>query len=244
MSTPRLDRARFESLAFQFAAPPARTPAANARAAIRAVLPGRWSLEPLGSEGEFEAIPQGPPVSYAKAWTLAYALRDQPGVRDAEPLSEIDFTAQFPRASRPTRDDFGPGIADALAVPQAPLPDAPPVRAVRRSADADGPRDRPRDWLVHLLAPVPRPAVIEVLSDLRRIPEARLGGALDDIGAELATRVGVDGVFREQLRTAADAAVPGRRTRGRPPTVAEARRRASDRRASPRLRGDLETDGR
>jgi hypothetical protein len=54
----------------------------------------------------------------------------------------------------------------------------------------------------------------------------------------------VDGVFREQLRAAADAGVPRRQTRARPPTVAEARRRAADRKASPRLRNYLETDER
>lgn len=548
MSTPRPDRARFESLAFQATASQARTAKGVARAAIRTALPGRWSLEPLGGEGEFEAIPQGQLVSYARAWTLAYALRDQPGVRYAEPLFEVDFTAQFPRASRPTRsaradvdpgtddcewssralrvpeawslfgrrapgggitvghpdtgytehpelparallaekgfdfqdddadsrdplsgrplqhpghgtstaslivsprgrqpgfdgpafvsgvapgarliplrittsvvlwstrrltrairhaashgahvisislggptpsvtlrnavrdaehagvivlcaagnevrfvvfpaaydgviavaasrvddrewpgscrgpavditapgssvwrartvkrgddhvfsvergsgtsyavaqvagiaalwlsrhgraslvarygkarlsrifrailqdtcrtpqdwnrDDFGPGIADARAVLQASLPEVPPARAVRRSADADVPRDRPLDWLVHLLASAPSSAVIRVLSDLLRIPESRLDSALDDIGAELATRVGVDGVFREQLRAAADALVRGRRTRGRPPAVAEARRRAGDHRASPHLRRYLKTDQR
>jgi thermitase len=547
MASPRVDRPRFESLAFQVTATPARTAEVVARAAIRGVLPG-WSLEPLGGEGEFEAIPQGRPVSYAKAWTLSYALRDQPGVRYAEPLFEVDFAAQFPGASRPTRsaradadpgtgdcewspralrvpeawslfesrapgegvtvghpdtgytehpelparallagkgfdfqdddadprdplsnrplqhpghgtstaslivsprgrqpgldgpafvsgvapgarliplrvttsvvlwstrrltrairhavsheahvisislggptpsvalrnavreaeqagvivlcaagnevrfvvfpaaydeviavaasraddrvwpgscrgpavditapgssvwraravrrddervfsvergsgtsyavaqvagiaalwlslhgrasliarygkahlgrifrailqdtcrtppgwnrDDFGPGIADALALLRAPLPEVPPPLAVRRSARAGVPRDRPLDWLVHLLAPAPRSAVVQVLADLLRVPESRLDSALDDVGAELATRVGVDGVFREQLRTAADVIVLGRQTRGRPTTVAAARRRAADRGASPRLRKYLETDER
>jgi serine protease len=542
MASPHGDRARFESLAFQVTATPARTAAAVARAASRTALPGRWSLEPLGGGGEFEAIPVGASVSYARAWTLAYALRDQPGVRYAEPLFEVAFTAQFPRAPRPTRsaradadpgtadcewsprtlrvpeawslfgtrapgggiivghpdtgytehpelparallvekgfdfqdddadpgdplssrplqhpghgtstaslivsprgqqpgldgpafvsgvapgarliplrvttsvvlwstrrltrairhavshgahvisislggpapgialrnavrdaeqagvivlcaagnevrfvvfpaaydeviavaasrvddrewpgscrgpavdiaapgssvwrakavkrgnehvfsvergsgtsyavaqvagiavlwlslhgrvslvarygkarlagifrailqdtcrtppgwngNDFGPGIADAHAVLQAPLPDVPPARAVRRSAGAGVPRDRPLDWLVHLLAPASGSAVIEVLSDLLRVPESRLDSALDDVGAELATRVGVDAVFREQLRDAAGA-VAGRRTRSRL-TIAEARRRAADGRASSRLRSYLE----
>jgi serine protease len=548
MASPPGDRARFESLAFQVTATPARTADVVARAAIRTVLPGRWSLEPLGDDGEFEAIPQGRSVTYARAWTLSYALRDQPGVRYAEPLFETDFAAQFPRASRPTRsaradadpgtadcewspralrvteawslfgpgapgggitvghpdtgytehpelpprallvgkgfdfqdddvdprdplssrplhhpghgtstaslivsprgqqpgldgpafvsgvapgarliplrvttsvvlwstrrlarairhavshgahvisislggpapsvalrnavreaeqagvivlcaagnevrfvvfpaaydeviavaasrvddrvwsgscrgpavditapgssvwraravrrgdepvfsvergsgtsyavaqvagiaalwlslhgrasllarygkahlgrifrailqdtcrtppgwnrEDFGPGIADALAVLEAPLPEVPPARVVRRSADAEVPRDRPLDWLVHLLAPAPRSVVIRVLADLLRVTESRLDRALDDVGAELATRAGVDGVFREQLRAAADAGVPRRQTRARPPTVAEARRRAADRKASPRLRSYLETDER
>lgn len=545
MASPQGDRARFESLAFQVTATPARIAEIVARAAMQTVLPGKWSLEPLGGKGEFEAIPRDRSVSYARAWTLAYALRDQPGVCYAEPLFEVDFAAQFPRAPRPTRsaradadpgtadcewsprairvpeawslfgsrapgrgiavahpdtgytghpelparallaekgfdfqdddadpsdplasrplqhpghgtstaslivsprgrqpglggpafvsgvapgarliplrvttsvvlwstrrltrairhavshgahvisislggptpgvalrsavrdaeqagvivlcaagnevrfvvfpaaydeviavaasrvdgrvwpgscrgpavditapgssvwrakavkrgsehvfsvergsgtsyavaqvagiaalwlslhgraslvarygqarlgrifravlqntcrtppdwnrNEFGPGIADARAVLEAPLPAVP---RARRSADAEVSRDHPLDWLVHLLAPAPRSGVILVLCDLLRVPASRLDGALEDIGAELATRVGLDGVFRVQLRAAADAVLPGRRTRGGPLTLAEARRRAADRRASPRLRKYLEADRR
>jgi hypothetical protein len=95
-----------------------------------------------------------------------------------------------------------------------------------------------------MLAPAPRSAVIRVLSDLLRVPESRLDRALEDVGAELATRVGVDGVLREQLRAAAGIGVAGGRTRGSPRTLAQARRRAADRRGSPRLRQYLETDQR
>ena len=140
-------------------------------------------------------------------------------------------------------DDFGPGIADASAMLRAALPDVPPAQVIRRSARFDRSGDRPLDWLLHLLAPAAPSAVIRALAELLRVPESRLDRVLDDIGAELATRCGVDRVFRERLRAAADAADRGRRTRASG-TIAAARQRAADRMSSPRLRRYMETDER
>jgi serine protease len=136
-------------------------------------------------------------------------------------------------------DAFGPGIADARAALGAPLPAIAPTRTVRRFARRAVSDDRPLDWLAHQLAPAPRSAVIGTLADLLRVPERRLDVALDDIGAELATRAGVDRVFREQLQAAAAARSERRPTRGAHTAMMQARRRAADRNASIRLRGWL-----
>jgi thermitase len=131
--------------------------------------------------------------------------------------------------------DFGPGIADAYALLRASLPTDPPargLRGIRRRAVSDG---NSLDVLVHQLAPAPRSGVTKAVASLLNVSEASLDDALDDVGAELVMRVGVDSTLRDRLRSAASKSSSGRSARARTATVT-ARRRVAARDASPRLR--------
>lgn len=131
-------------------------------------------------------------------------------------------------------NDFGPGIADAHALLSASLPQDPPargLRGIRRRAVSDG---SSLDVLIHMLAPAPRSGVTKAIANLLNVTEAGLDDALEDVGAELAMRVGVDVQLRDRLSAAA-ASRGGRSAKARTSTPA-ARRRAGDRQASSRLR--------
>jgi thermitase len=100
-------------------------------------------------------------------------------------------------------DDYGPGIANALALLRAELPANAPARGSRslqRRAVSDD-RDA-LELLVHQLAPAPRSGVARAIAELLRVEESALPEALDDVGAELAMAVGTDPTLRGQLRDA------------------------------------------
>lgn len=140
-------------------------------------------------------------------------------------------------------NDFGPGIADAYALLSASLPKDPPargLRGIRRRAVSDG---SSLDVLVHQLAPAPRSGVTKAVANLLNVTEAGLDDALEDVGAELVMRVGVDGQLREWLKAAATSSGGGRSAKTRTSTAA-ARRRAGDRQASSRLRKYVKGRGR
>jgi hypothetical protein len=135
--------------------------------------------------------------------------------------------------------DFGPGIADAKRLLEAGLPmfaTAVGARSVRRRAVSD---DRATlEVLVHQLAPAPRSGVARAVADLLHVDERALPDALDDVGAELAMRVGTDPTLRRQLREAAESfAEQGLRATARP--VGAARRRAVTIGGSRRMRAYL-----
>jgi len=100
--------------------------------------------------------------------------------------------------------DFGPGIVHAERLLSAALPaiaTAVGARSVRRRAVSD---DRAAlELLVHQLTPAPRSGVARAVADLLHVDETALPDVLDDVGAELAMRVGTDPLLRQQLREAA-----------------------------------------
>jgi hypothetical protein len=154
-------------------------------------------------------------------------------------------------------DNFGPGIAHAEHLLDAPLPDLAPalgLRGIERRVVSEG---TPLDVLVHQLAPAPRSGVIRALAGMLRVDEEALPQTLDEVGPELAMQVGLDAALRDRLRAAAQAQSPalgaisgatrGRPTRSRaaktprPPTPAAIRRRVLDQPVSRRLRAHLAT---
>lgn len=119
--------------------------------------------------------------------------------------------------------NFGPGIAHAGRLLQAPLPD----RAVARGLAAERrppSQDAPLEVIVHQLAPAPRSGVERMLADLLHVTEEQLPRTLNDVGAELAMRIGLDPALRARLQAAAAAGpAPRGRARALPPATAARR---------------------
>jgi serine protease len=139
--------------------------------------------------------------------------------------------------------DFGPGIANAHKLLTATLPPAAPalgLRGLRRRAVSEA---APLEVLIHQLAPAPRSGVVRALADLLHVDEEALPEVLDEVGQELAMRVGLDPDLRARLRDAAMAQSPAprgaRAARPRAVSLAPARRRATVAGASRRLRAQL-----
>ena len=137
-------------------------------------------------------------------------------------------------------NDFGPGIANAQKLLSAALPPAAPalgLRGIRRRAVSD---TTALEVLIHQLAPAPRSGVVRALAELLHVDEESLPEVLDDVGQELAMRVGLDPALRERLRESAMAQGPARRgARSRAVSLAPVRRRVSTAGASRRLRARL-----
>jgi thermitase len=129
--------------------------------------------------------------------------------------------------------DFGPGIVDARALLEAPLPASVPARKLRDArrapvaADASG-----VESILHLLPGVPRTRVEPLLADLLHVPDRDLPSALQDYGDELAFHLVMQPPLLDTLR---------RRARGARATgsARQAVRRRLAPRASVRLRRQL-----
>lgn len=139
-------------------------------------------------------------------------------------------------------NDFGPGIAHARQLLAAELPAAAPaggLQGVERRAVSHG---TVLDVIAHQLAPAPRSGVERVLAGLLHVDEERLPDALEQVGRELATHIGVDPAFRRDLQAAAEAQVAGAAPRAaarRTSAARVVRRRATKLPASSRLKRRL-----
>ncbi len=80
---------------------PGRDGLVLARRVARRVGLGRWRVEPVVDNGtEVEIVPPGRTIGTARAWDLAYALRDQPEVAHAEPMFRYMVPEMAPTARR------------------------------------------------------------------------------------------------------------------------------------------------
>jgi hypothetical protein len=83
--------------------------------------------------------------------------------------------------------EYGPGIVDAKALLEAPLPDSAPARKLRDSrrpavaADTTG-----LETIVHLLPGVPRTRIESALASMLNVPDRDLPSVLQDHGDEIA----------------------------------------------------------
>ncbi len=116
---------------------------------------------------------------------------------------------------------FGPGIVDARALLEAPLPEtalARKARDARRAAvasDVSG-----LEAILHLMPDVPRTGLELALADLLRVSDRDLPAVLQDVGEELAFQLVMQPDLRERVEArarSAGATVTLRRSQVTPP---------------------------
>jgi hypothetical protein len=131
--------------------PAAGEPAAAAEKAVRAVLGADWIVAPLALDAQsFAATTPTREFSVQEAWTLAYRLRAQPGIRHAEPNIIV------PLENLPAGDAL-PSQAKSLFGGGKHLPGSAPhewsltviqARKAWQKAEADGRPSRGEDVLI------------------------------------------------------------------------------------------------
>jgi hypothetical protein len=108
--------------------------------------------------------------------------------------------------------DFGPGIVDAKALLQAPLPDEVPARKMRDPRRAAVATDvNGLEAIVHLVPDAPRTGLEQALAETLHVPDRELPRAMQDVGDELTFQLVMQPRLRGQLE--ARAKQPAGRTR-------------------------------
>jgi len=92
---------RFESFAIQVEAGPGKKTRAVVAKVVREELGAGWRIEPLDEpSGEYD-VSRKARVDTARAWNLAYRMRERPEVAYAEPLFRLSTVEQHERAPSP-----------------------------------------------------------------------------------------------------------------------------------------------
>jgi thermitase len=143
-------------------------------------------------------------------------------------------------------DEFGPGIADARALLDLPLPEvAMMLTASGRKPISTG--DDALETLVHLAYPAPRSGIAWTMARVMGVPETMLPAALHRVGGEISFKVATEMPLLRALQAAAQAAIEPEAARKagrtREQWVASVRRRLASDPASQQLRQSLATHG-
>jgi serine protease len=132
--------------------------------------------------------------------------------------------------------DFGPGIVDATALLQAPLPDEVPARKMRDPRRAAVATDvNGLEAIVHLVPDAPRTGLEQAVAEMLHVSDRELPRAMQEVGDELTFQLVMQPRLRVQLETRAKQPA-GRRRRARM-TGSPLNRATTSARLAARLRG-------
>jgi hypothetical protein len=142
-------------------------------------------------------------------------------------------------------DNFGPGIVDAAALLDAPLPEHIPARKLRDAARAAVATDTSGlEAIIHLLPDAPRIGVERALAEMLNTSDRELPSVLQDVGDELAFQLVMNPSVRDdvQRRARGRATARGAATRAQVAIVLD--RRGASARLTGRLAGARSRSGR